>query len=285
MVSKEKEAVEIAKDYFLYNGDLLPSREFNLDKAVAYPAFYEVIRLVDGVALFFEEHMERLWTSMKLLGYRQVFDDQLIKEHISRLLDANQAYNYNVKIIVNNLDGPRANLFVYYIQSSYPEDILYQQGVPAILYRAERRNPNAKLIAADFRLRINQSLREAQAYEALLVNPRGEITEGSRSNLFFVKGNTLYTPPARRVLEGITRKYIIKLSSQLGYRLVEEPVDLDFLKDVEGVFLTGTSPKVLPIASIDGHGYESTRIRPIRDLQAAYDDLIYDYVSKNKLSL
>lgn len=43
---------EIAKDYFLYNGDIFPSKEFDIEKTIVYPSVYEVIRVIDGVPLF-----------------------------------------------------------------------------------------------------------------------------------------------------------------------------------------------------------------------------------------
>ena len=126
MSISEKKPAEIAKDYFLYNGDILPSKEFNIEKTTVYPSVYEVIRVIDGVPLFYEEHVNRLWSSIKLLGYKQPYEDTVIKKHILKLLELNKCYNYNVKIVINTLDSKNPNLFVYYVVSNYPADELYK---------------------------------------------------------------------------------------------------------------------------------------------------------------
>ena len=105
MSISEKKSKEIAKDYFLYNGNILPSKKFDIEKATVYPSVYEVIRVIDGVPLFFEEHINRLWDSVKLLGYEQPYDSITIREHILKLLELNKCYNYNVKIVINSLDS------------------------------------------------------------------------------------------------------------------------------------------------------------------------------------
>jgi hypothetical protein len=103
---------EIAKDYFLYNGDIFPSKEFDIEKTIVYPSVYEVIRVIDGVPLFFEEHINRLGSSIELLGHKQPYDNETIKQHILKLLEINKCYNYNIKIIINALDSEKPNLFV-----------------------------------------------------------------------------------------------------------------------------------------------------------------------------
>lgn len=282
MSISEKKPAEIAKDYFLYNGDILPSKEFNIEKTTVYPSVYEVIRVIDGVPLFYEEHVNRLWSSVKLLGYKQPYEDTVIKEHILKLLELNKCYNYNVKIVINTLDSKNPNLFVYYVVSNYPAVELYEKGIHTILHEAERDNPNVKVIAATFRDKVNKSIENAGAYEALLVNNKGEITEGSKSNVFFVKDDVFYTAPAEDVLVGITRSRIIQLCLKLGYNIVEQPISVDFLEDIDGLFLTGTSPKVLPIASINERKYNSAGNSAIRAIHDAYNKLINDYIDKNK---
>ncbi|MFW5649232.1 MAG: aminotransferase class IV [Candidatus Alkaliphilus sp. MAG34] len=282
MSTSEKRQQEVAKDYFLYNNDVLPSEEFDIEKTTVYPSVYEVIRVIDGVPLFFEEHINRLWSSVKLLGYKQPYDNATIREHILKLLEINKCYDYNVKIIINALDSEKPNLFVYYVVSNYPAADLYEKGVHTILYEAERDNPNVKVIAATFRDRVNESIKIADAYEALLVNNKGEITEGSRSNVFFVKDNTFYTAPAEDVLVGITRTRIIQLCLKLGYKVMEEPIRIDFLESIDGLFLTGTSPKVLPIATIDDREYNSVKNSAIKAVHDAYNKLIDDYIEENK---
>jgi len=278
----QKQSKEIAKDFFLLNGKAISSSEFDQKTTTLYPSFYEVIRVIDGVPLFFEEHIQRLIRSLNLLNYVLPSDENTIKKQIHTLIEINKCYNYNVKIVVNKLNDKDPNLFIYFITSTYPNKDQYEKGVHSILYKAERENPNAKVIATSFRDAVNTCIKSVNAYEALLVNQKGEITEGSRSNMFFVKNNVFYTSPSKDVLVGITRSRVIQLCTQLGYEVKEQEIPVSFLDEIDGLFLTGTSPKVLPIASVDTHQYDSSNNSAILALQKAYDDLINSYINKNK---
>jgi len=281
-VSK-KQSTEIAKDFFLLNGKTLSSGEFDPNTTTLYPSFYEVIRVINGVPLFFEEHIQRLVQSLNILNYVLPSDENTIKKQIHTLIEINKCYTYNVKIVVNQLSDENPNLFIYFITSNYPNNDQYEKGVNSILYEAERENPNAKVIATSFRDAVNTCMKSANAYEALLVNQKGEITEGSRSNIFFVKNNVFYTSPAKDVLGGITRSRVIQLCTQLGYEVKEQEIPVSFLDEIDGLFLTGTSPKVLPIASVDNHQYDSSNNSAILALQKAYDDLINSYIKKESM--
>ena len=88
-------------------------------------------------------------------------------------------------------------------------------------------------------------------YEALLVNENNLITEGSRSNIFFLRNNILFTAPDNMILNGITRKYILEICSENNITVKYEPVNADEISDYDAVFMTGTSPMVLPFNRID----------------------------------
>ena len=94
-------------------------------------------------------------------------------------------------------------------------------------------------------------INENHVFELLLVNHDGYITEGSRTNVFFVKQDKLYTPPSDKVLMGITRKHIYNTMKIYDITIIEKLIHVSELDDYEGVFLTGTSIKILTIAKID----------------------------------
>jgi branched-chain amino acid aminotransferase len=83
----------------------------------------------------------------------------------------------------------------------------------------------------------------------LLVDRNGQITEGSRSNVFFIKDGEVFTAPADKVLLGVTRSKIIEIIKGMGVRLHEEAVSAGDIGSFDAAFISGTSPKVLPIAS------------------------------------
>ncbi|SNS48355.1 branched-chain amino acid aminotransferase [Anaerovirgula multivorans] len=269
---------EVHQDYFLINNRIIPAEEFHPSDITKTTSVYEVIRIIDGIPLFLEEHLERLNKSFKLLGFDFSIVEEDMEKQICKLIKINQCHNYNVKLIVNNLHTPTPNVFLFFIQSNYPEEAQYEKGVHAILYHGERENPNAKVVLKDFRQRVEEAIRESHGFEAILVNQHHQITEGSRSNIFVVKGNHLCTAPAEKVLMGVTRNRIIALCKTLGLTIEETPLSVDFLKSADGIFMTGTSPKVLPIATVDDIHYNSAANPIILEVRKAYDDLIENYI-------
>ena len=77
------------------------------------------------------------------------------------------------------------------------------------------------------------------------------ITEGSRSNIFFLKGETLVTSPDNVILNGITRKHILEICRENNIKVEFACVKVDEISEFDAVFMTGTSPMVLPFYCID----------------------------------
>ena len=274
---------EIHKDYLVMNGEFITTKGFDPTEITRTTSVYEVIRVIKGVPLFLEEHLKRLNKSINLLNFEFPIDVKDMEAQIHRLIDINRCYDYNVKIIVNNLESVSPNIFIFFVASSYPSKDLYQRGVHTILYTGERDNPNAKVVSKDFREQVTDARKKANAYEALLVNKNQQITEGSRSNVFFVKNNKVYTASGEKVLMGITRSRIIQLCKDLRIPLEETQISTEFLEECDGLFITGTSPKVLPIATVDEKSYDSINNPVIIQIKESYDALIENYIaSKNK---
>jgi branched-chain amino acid aminotransferase len=238
---------------------------------------YEVIRVISGVPLFLEKHMERLEASAKLLGCTLVTSN--IKGSIYELIKANGSPDKNIKVIVYNLDSNTPDHMVYFIHSSYPAPEEYEKGVHGTLLKEERSNPNAKIVNTSYKERVAEHLSRTKAYEALLVNSSNEITEGSRSNVFFVKNGTVITAPRGNVLIGITRVCVVELCRKLNIEVLEKPVSLAMLAEIDGVFMSGTSPKLLPISTIDDMSFGSADNPVIKALMKGYDDMLKEYIA------
>lgn len=269
---------EIEGQFYLKNNKAYPAEDFKIDDSIDGPRVYEVIRVLEGIPLFLEEHLVRLQESIALLGYSIVVNSKQLEEEIETLIRVNGLTNMNIKLIVSGLNSSEPDFYLFFIPSYYPSDAQYHEGVSVILYNAIRKNPNVKAVAATQREEINRAIAAARVYEALLVNEREEITEGSRSNLFFIHSDSLYTPPIKDVLGGITRGRIMKLCIDLGIKVVEAPITLSFLKEAEGLFLTGTSPKILPIAILDKQAFSSANHPLLHSIKDGYDQLIRQYI-------
>ncbi len=234
---------------FILNNQFIDCENFDISIVSKGESVYDVIRIIKGVPLFFEEHVERLQNSAKLANLTLWLDNNTIKYKILKLIDVNKIRNGNVEVIFNFSDN---NIFAaYFIKHKYPKRSNYRKGVSTLLHFAERENPNAKIKNRILHYATNKLIRANRVYEAILVDKNGYITEGSRSNIFFIKDNHVYTPPVEDVLPGITRKHIINICKTLNFKIVEKKISYKEINKFDSAFLTGTSPKVLPVSKID----------------------------------
>lgn len=90
--------------------------------------------------------------------------------------------------------------------------------------------------------------------EAILLDERGFVCEGSGENIFIVRDGQIVTPPhVASILDGINRKSVMQIATDLGYQVVERDVARAELYMAEEVFLTGTAAELVPVRSVDDH--------------------------------
>ncbi|MEI6048867.1 MAG: aminotransferase class IV [Bacteroidota bacterium] len=235
---------------FILNGELQPAEAFDNSLVYEGDSIYEVIRMVKGSPVFFHDHMERLATSVKLQHKELLADIPSLRRDIISLTRSDKKKEANIKIVFNYNNGAD-NYLVYFIEPIYPSAEQYKKGVKGIFYHAERKDPESKVINHKLRSSIYHKLIHEGGYEALLVNEKKLITEGSRSNIFFLKGETLVTAPDNVILNGITRKYILEICRKNRIMVEFDCVKLEDISEYDAVFMTGTSPMVLPFYCID----------------------------------
>lgn len=235
---------------FILNGNLEPAEMF--DKSLVYEgdSVYEVLRMVKGNPIFFPDHMERLTTSVRLQKKEFLADIPAIRKAIISLTRSDKKRESNLKIVFNYNNG-LSNFLVYFLEPSYPSENQYRNGVKGVLFFAERKDPESKVINHKLKSSVYHKLMLDGGYEAILVNENNLITEGSKSNIFFLRGETLVTAPDNLVLSGITRKQILEICTENKISVDFSCVKVDDIKEYEGVFMTGTSPMVLPFCCID----------------------------------
>lgn len=268
-------------NYYLFNENIEPAEKFK--SPVGGRQIYEVIRIIDGVPLFLEDHMERLIKSLELENLNSKYTVNVISDSMIKLIEANNSVQGNIKLILNFHEN-KEDLYIFYIPHSYPKEIMYSKGVNTILYHGERNNPNAKVINSSFRDNVNKKLEETNTYEAILVDKQGRITEGSRSNIFFVKGKKLVTSPVEAVLPGITRQHIIALCLKYNIEVEETYVKEEDIQNYNAAFISGTSPKVLPIKEVNSIIFNSSLNIIVKEIMKHYDNSIKEYINNYKLN-
>jgi branched-chain amino acid aminotransferase len=255
--------------YFIFNGELKPNSEFRASENAG--GIYEVLRVESGVSLFTEDHLERFYNSAALAGKAIRFGQSEITLFISELIRENQVLTGNILL------SCKENLKAFFIPHKYPDSKWYETGVPCGILKAERENPNAKVFQTPVRQQADEMMEKEGLYEVLLVDHFNRVTEGSRSNVFFVKNDSLITPPGNEVLLGITRQKTILLAKEAGIPLFEKDVLLEDLPRFQAAFITGTSPKILPVSQI-GEGKFDPQNYLVQQLRKKYDELIADYI-------
>jgi branched-chain amino acid aminotransferase len=253
---------------FILNGELQPAEAFDNSMVYEGNSIYEVIRLFKGSPVFFQDHMDRLAASAKLQGKQALADASSLRKSIIGLTRSDRKKEANIKIIFN-FNNELSNYLIYFIEPGYPTEEQYKKGVKGILYKAERKDPESKVINHKLRSSIYYKLIHEEGYEALLVNENNFITEGSRSNIFFLKGETLTTAPDEVILNGITRKHILEICRDNNINVELACVNADNISEYESVFMTGTSPMVLPFYCIDNKFF-NVRIPLIKRLRELY---------------
>ena len=255
-------------DAILKNNQIYPIGEITIPQGSGL--VYEVIRVIDVAALFLDDHYERFINSAATKKAGLPGPDEFTRL-TERFIQALAKKDFNIKAILEPASG---DLYLFESPSAYPDARLYAAGVHTELLPYRREDPAAKIINPELTSLAQTRREETGAYELLLVDPQGNITEGARSNLFFVQHSALITPPLDSVLPGVTRQRIIRAARAWGIEVREVRVSADSLDQYDGAFLSGTSPKILPIASIGARNLASAELGLIRDLIGAFDGAI-----------
>jgi branched-chain amino acid aminotransferase len=243
---------------------------------------YEVIRVVDGTALFLDKHLKRFENSASVSGLKLWLTKEEIEKYLQTLISKNDLKDGNVKLVFNfqksDSEYTAKNYKFFVIPHSYPSESDYLSGVTTILYHGERKNPNAKVQDLSFREKVEIEIKKSKAFEAILIDRGGFVTEGSKSNIFMVKGDRVITAQVDTVLPGTTRSTIMEICKDLKIEVSEEEVHENYIEDLDGLFICGTSPKVLPISKVDNYLFASSTNDLIIKIMKGYDNKVREYL-------
>eukprot|EP01061_Rhynchopus_euleeides_P042066 TRINITY_DN7348_c0_g1_i1.p1 TRINITY_DN7348_c0_g1~~TRINITY_DN7348_c0_g1_i1.p1 ORF type:complete len:272 (+),score=110.48 TRINITY_DN7348_c0_g1_i1:81-896(+) len=236
-------------------GDKVIPSPLGLPKEMSCKFVYDVIRVRGGKLQFLQQHMARLAKSLAAVGGGSLPPG--LEGLLTDLVAQCQLADQNVKVL---LSEDARTCFAYPIESFYPPEEYYTGGVKAKVISYVRDCPNAKVL----NLPLKEQLSAAMAggiYELLLQGQDGDITEGSRSNVFCIVGGALVTAPVGAVLPGITREHVLALCKEHGIVVREERLTVELMNSASALFITSTSNGILPICTLgwqDGteHAYD-----------------------------
>lgn len=245
-------------EYISKNLRIVPANEAQVSlQNIAFSygyGVYENIRVSNGEIRYLDEHLDRLMVSCKYLEIESNFSIEDIKHACTELNSKYQGSTYNMKIIL--IGGKDQQLFILPLAPKFVDKKMYRDGVSVITTRYERFLPQAKSLNMLGSYVVYTKAQKVGAYDSLLVNSKGEIPEGSRTNFYAIKDKTIFTAPDEEVLAGVTRKHILDYAREQGFKIKFETPKLSELNIFDGFFISNTSSKLLPINKIDGREFD-----------------------------
>jgi branched-chain amino acid aminotransferase len=270
-----------------------------LDQGFLFGAsVYETVRTYGGKAFLLERHLARLRDSANALGIALDVTDEELSARVEDTLVAAGNRESSIRIVVSAGVGaidyhagsaPRPTVVVIVRPlPEYPES-LYREGARAVvvpMMRATRGGLDPRIKSSNLLTNL-MALREAQrqkAYEALMLNPEGEVAEGSMSNLFLVAKGVVRTPPiSAGILEGITRELVIEVAREKGSRVEERGFKPEELLRADEVFITASARQIVPIVQVGMTRIGNGKPGPItRALMAAYQEKVRKLTSQKE---
>jgi branched-chain amino acid aminotransferase len=229
---------------------------------------YETLRTYHGRLFLFDRHTRRLRNSARLIDLRIPFTDDEVASHIrdtiaAAKLDGSEAY---VRVLVTRGVGeltydlkatPKPSWVIIVKPLPSPAIEIYERGVKVALVDVVRNHPQSVNPMIKSNNLMNSALAAQQAlkrgaFEAVMRNYRGELTECTQSDLFIVKNGAALTPPLESgLLPGITREFLFEIGRDAGIEVREQVLRDDDLFTADEAFLTSTTREVLPIVSVD----------------------------------
>ncbi|GKV54644.1 D-alanine aminotransferase [Sporosarcina sp. NCCP-2222] len=224
---------------------------------------YEVVKVYNGELYTAEEHFNRLVESAEKVKMVLPYSKEELIGIASELVKANQIETGHIYIQATRGVSPRTHQFpeipvtpvvtAYAINNPRPLKNIEEGVRVKIVDDVRWLRCDIKSLNLLGNVLAKQEAFEAGCAEALFVRD-GIVMEGSSSNVFGIKNGTVYTHPATNlILNGITRRVVMKLCEELAIPFVEKEFTPIEALSMDEFFLTSTTAEITPIVSIDGH--------------------------------
>lgn len=235
-------------------------------------AVWEGLRIYDGKIFCLEEHLDRLQNSAKILAFTDIPSKETIKKAIFETLEANNMRDKaHIRLtlsrgekITSGMD-PRLNQVgsCLIVLAEWKEPVYdNMKGITLITSSIRRNNPQFLDSKIHHNNLLNNILAKIEANysnadDAVMLDKDGFVAETNATNLFMIKGDTLYSPHAHACLPGITRANTLKISRELKIETIEINLSIAEFYTADVVFTTSTMGELTPVHQIDGRTIEN----------------------------
>jgi D-alanine transaminase len=247
------------------NGKILPINQAKisvLDRGFLFgEGVYEVL-LYDKAMVGYNLHLQRLKASLAHMGMLDFFDNYGWKDSIQKMIDANDLGDrFGIYLhITRGFDKVRSHdinpdftptIFIMPMKLGSNKTKI-NSGVKTILIKDSRRMFNFVKSTSLLENVILKNKASTHCAEESLLHRNGKVVEGSSSNIFILKNNSLITPPTDgSILPGVTRWIVMQLAIKLNYKLEQREITTQELMDADEAFITSSTREILPIVQID----------------------------------
>jgi branched-subunit amino acid aminotransferase/4-amino-4-deoxychorismate lyase len=235
---------------------------------------FETIRVEGGGVFAWDEHMLRLARGLKALGIRPPLSRGGWEHYLGLVLRAGRFKDARARLSVWKDRGKVRTAIVCQRLTQY-SDADYQKGFKAVVSSIRRNKTRFSHIKSldygCFRLAFQEA--RAEGYdEAILLNNRRQIVEGSRSNIFLIRQGVVRTPAARcGCLKGITRQTVLRCARRMGIPCGAVEIDVRQLGQADEAFLTNSLVGVMPLTRVGNRHINRGIPGPLtRKLKTAY---------------
>ena len=253
------------------NGDLLPVENAKIsvmDHGLLYgDGVFEGIRFYHQQAFRLQTHLKRLFDSARAIQLDIPYSLSQLEKAVDDIIQASSDEAGYLRLIVTRGVGPlginpeqcaAGSVIIIAASSSFVSERVLNEGARLIIATTRRISPDCldpRIKSLNYLNHIlaRQEANAVKADEAILLNSRGHVTEGSTDNIFIVKNHCLLTPPVTDgALEGVTRGVILELAEKLGLAHRIQTLSPYDLYNADECFLTGTAMELIPVNEIDG---------------------------------
>ncbi len=256
------------------NGDITPARDAKIsifDRGFLYgDSIYEVTYSHNGSLIFLNEHIDRLFHSAKLLDMEVFLKREEIIQEILKTTKASKLSNAYVRIILtrgettitlNPYSSFKNNLIIIVKPKTEHPDHFYKTGIKLFIPDVLRNqiksvDPNAKSGNYLNNVMAMAAAKNYGADDAVMINSKNEITEGTTFNIYAVIGGSLLTPDVKSgLLKGITRQKVLEICEEESIPIQVTSFTPEKLLSADEVFITSSTRGIMPVGRINDHKY------------------------------
>lgn len=237
---------------------------------------YEVFALADGGLLDLEAHLRRLRSSLEKISLSPPVGDAALLVILKETVRVNNIRDGLVYLQVTRGRAPRNHAYperarpvlsvtVRPISEAHRRSVM-EEGIKVVSVKDERwKRCDIKSIALLPNVMAKQAAVEAGAHEAWMTDGEGLVTEGASTTAWIVDraGRLRTRPLAQDILDGVTRRMILKCAAELDMEVRETPFGVDEALSAREAFATASSLAVMPVVEIDGKKIGSGKPGPV----------------------